>query len=183
MKIRFGVSNLKYAVATTDNAGVMTYGSYKPVKGAKSITLNAVGETVTEYADNIEWFVAAINSGYEGSINVEEAPKDFLKDILGMTEDANGVLFEDADQIPKEFALAGQFENSGDATVTGKRFCFFRVTASRPNMEGSTKEQGITVNTDTINIRCMPRPADHMVKATADSDATGYATWFDSVVS
>ena len=182
MKIRYGLKNLKYAQAYPDSSGAVTYGTYKDMKGAKSMSLTQVGETVTEYADNIEWFIAALNNGYEGSVVLEEAPESFLVDILGYEKDSNGVLFEDADAQTKEYAHAGEFSNSGDATVTGKRFCFFRCTASRPNTEGQTKENNLVVAHDTINIRAMPRISDGMVKASADSDAAGYASWFNAVV-
>ena len=182
MKIRYGIKNLKYAQGFPDTSGAMTYGAYKDMKGAKSMTLTQVGETVTEYADNIEWFIAALNSGYEGSVVLEEVPESFLIEILGYVKDSNGVLFEDADIQPKEFALAGEFSNAGDASVTGKRFCFFRCTASRPNVEGQTKENNLTVAHDTINIRAMSRISDGMVKASADSDAAGYNNWFNAVV-
>ena len=182
MKIRYGIKNLKYAIGYPDTSGAMTYGSYVDMKGAKSMSLSQVGETVTEYADNIEWFIAALNSGYDGSVVLEEVPESFLTDVLGYVKDSNGVVFEDADVQPKEFALAGEFTNAGDPTVTGKRFCFFRCIASRPNMEGQTKEAGITVAHDTLNIRAMARISDGMVKATADSNATGYNNWFNAVV-
>lgn len=182
MKIRYGLKNLKYAVGYPDTSGAMTYGAYKDMKGAKSMALTQVGENVIEYADDIEWFIAALNSGYDGNVVLEEVPESFLIDILGYVKDSNGVLFEDADVQPKEFALAGEFKNAGDATVTGKRFCFFRCIASRPNVEGETKQNNITVAHDTLNIKAMARISDGMVKATADSNATGYSSWFNAVV-
>ena len=54
MKIRYGLKNLKYAQAYPDSSGAVTYGTYKDMKGAKSMSLTQVGETVTEYADNID---------------------------------------------------------------------------------------------------------------------------------
>lgn len=183
MKIRYGLKNLKWAPATSDEVGALTYGSYNDIKGAKSLTLNPVGEKVEEYADDVEWFTEELDDGYDGSFMVEETPKEFLKECCGFEEDSAGVLFENVNIPKKEFALAGEFTNKGDATVTGKRFCLLRCIASRPNVEGGTKEKNITVAHDTIGIRVLPRINDGRVKASADSTSAKYSTWFNSVIS
>jgi len=180
-KIRFGVKNLKYAKLTYTN-GLEEYGNYVDIPGAKSISLSPAGETATEYADDTVWFEEASNDGYTGTVNVEELPESFLIDIMGQVKDTKGTLFESANAEIAEFALAGEFTNKGDAVVNGKRFCLFRCKAARPNMDGTGKGNSLTVDTDTLNITVRPRLSDNKVKATANSNETAYATWFNSVV-
>lgn len=179
-KIRYGLSNCYYAPITT-TGNTETYGTPVALPGAVSLTLEASGDTIDEYADNITWFHMDVNNGYSGTFECEVLGDDFKTAILGETADTNNVLWENSDAGVTEFALLGQFEIGGDSTVTGKRFCFLRCTASRPANNGSTKEATITPQHDTLNITCMPRISDHYVKCSCESTSASYAGWFSAV--
>lgn len=180
-RIKFGISNVKYAIATEGEGGVLTYGAVTDLKGAVALTLDTAGDEVREYADNIVWYAQVVNQGYTGTLELEELPDSFRTAVLGDTVDTNGALWENADAESKEFALLFQFEIGGDDNVTGKRGCLLRCTASRPSANMQTKEATITPNHDTLNITAMPRVSDHYVKASCESDADAYATWFSAV--
>ena len=180
-KIRYGLSNCYYAKYNGLVNDAESYATPVQMPGAVAITLDPSGESVDEYADNILWFHSDVNNGYSGSLEVEVLGDDFRKDILGEEEDSAGVLFENSDAPVVEFALLGQFQLEGD-NDTGKRFCLFRCTASRPSMNGSTKEATISPQHDTVNLTAMPRVSDHMTKATAKNSSDKYATWFNNVV-
>ena len=183
-RIRYGIKNLYYAIATDDGTGKLTYETPVAVPGAKSVSFDAQGDALKEYADNVLWFSATANSGYSGDLVFEDtaAADDFLTAVLGMTKDSTtGALFETASDTPKEFALLWQFELAG-GDETGKRTVLYRCTASRPSLAGKTKESGISVDTNTVTITAMPRISDDMVKASATSDATAYSNWFSKVV-
>ena len=185
-RIRYGLKNLYYAVATEGTGGALTYATPVAVTGAKSISLAPAGTAIDEPADDVTWFHKDTNDGYTGSIEFEDtaAGDSFLATVLGMTTDTKDVVFEAASDEYKEFALLGQFTlEGGDDDETGKRFCFFRCVAARPNTDGQTKEVGgLTVATNTVNITAMPRINDDMVKASCDSNSTAYANWFSAVV-
>lgn len=182
-RIRYGFSNLHYAVATEGTGGSLTYATPVAVKGAKSLAMSAAGSDVNEPADNVNWFSFRTNDGYTGTLEFEDtaAADTFLQTVLGQTVDSKGGVLEKANDSPKEFALLGQMELAG-GTETGKRACFYRCVASRPDINAQTKEVGgLTVATNTVNITAMPRINDDAVKYTADSASSAYATFFSAV--
>ena len=180
-RIKYGISNVYYAPVTGESGGVLTYGQVTPLIGAVALTLDASGEEIREYADNVIWYAQDVNNGYTGTLEIEELPEDFRTTILGEEKDTNDVLWESSDAQVTEFALLWQFEVGGDATVTAKRGCLLRCTASRPAISGQTKEATITPNHDTVNIVAMPRVSDHLAKATCESTSASFATWFNAV--
>lgn len=147
-KIKFGISRCYYAVATIAANGSATYGTMKPLPGAVSLSLDAQGDTNKFYADNIVYYTTVANNGYEGELELAKVPDDFLKDCLGYSADAKGVLYEDAGAQAAHFALVFQFE--GDAHA--KRHVLYNCVASRPSVSGTTKEESIEPQTETISI-------------------------------
>jgi phi13 family phage major tail protein len=182
-RVRFGFSKLHYAKATEGAGGALTYGTPAAIPGAKQMSLSPAGSTINEPADNTTWHTFNTNDGYTGTIEFEDtADADaFLTEVLGHTLDSAGGILEKADDTPVEFAILGQFELAG-GTEVGKRVCFYRCVASRPNVDAQTTEQGsVTVATNVINVTALPRLNDAAVKYTAPSTASNYATWFDAV--
>ena len=180
-KIKYGLKNVHYAVATDDGTGVLTYGTVKPWIGAVNLSLDAQGDTNTFYADNIAFYTSTANNGYQGDFESALIPDDFRTSVLGETLDANGSYVERANVPTKEFALLFQFE--GDESAT--RHALYRCVASRPNLNGQTKEENIDPQTESLTITAMPRINDDVVKARCPytaSTTSSYATWFDAVV-
>lgn len=182
-RIRYGIKNAHYAGATDNGSGALTYDTPTAIPGAKSVSLDAQGDAVDEYADNINWWHGDTNNGYTGSIEFEDTDQAdaFLEDVLGWEKDpVTGVVIEKASDVAKEFALGWQFELNGTAD-TGKRIWMYRVKASRPSIAGQTKEGNITVATNTVNITCLPRLSDDAVKRSCTSSDSVYANWFTDV--
>lgn len=181
-RIRYGLKNLYYATATDNGSGTLTYATPVAIPGAKNIALSAAGDTLDEYADDVKWYHLDSNSGYAGTVEFEDTAAGdlFIKTVLGQTTDTDDVVWESASDSPVEFALLGQFSLDG-GTETGKRFALLRCVISRPDLNGQTKESGITVQTNTVNITVMPRIDDDLVKATCDSSSAAYTTWFSAV--
>ena len=125
------------------------------------------------------YYVSVTNNGYEGSLEMAKISEDFLKDALGYTTGANGVLYEDAGAKPVHFALMFQFE--GDASA--KRHVFYNCVAARPNLTGQTKEESIDPQTETINITATTVYAlsKDIVKGSANETDAAYTTWFTNV--
>ena len=82
-KIKYGIKNCKYAVATISSTGAATYGTIKDLAGAVSISLDPQGDTNNFYADNIVYFTSVANNGYEGDLELAKVPDSFLTDCLG----------------------------------------------------------------------------------------------------
>ena len=177
-KIKYGIKNVYYAVATQGTGGALTYGTPVALPGAVSLSLDAQGDTNTFYADNIAYFTSTANNGYQGDLELALIPDAFRTAVLGETLDTKGFYVEKSNVPQVEFALL--FEFQGD--VSAVRHCLYRCTAARSAVNGSTKEESIEPQTESITITAMPRINDEVVKSRCPADATDYATWFSAVV-
>lgn len=182
-KVKFGLKNVHYAKLTetvVDGVTTYTYGTVKAWPGAVNISLSAEGDSNTFYADNYGYYVTVSNNGYTGDLESAIVPDDFLTDIMGEAADTQGVVVEKSDTDPAYFAML--FEIDGDQRA--RKYCFYKVKATRPNVESGTKEDSIEVKTDTISLTITPRE-DSIIKArtSKDTDATVYDGWYSAVYS
>lgn len=178
-KVKYGLSNCYYAVATEGTGGTLTYATPVSWPGAVNLSMSANGENTTFRADNSDYWVSVANNGYEGTLETALIPDSFRTDVLGeVANTSTGYVIESNEAQPKEFALLFQFE--GDAKAT--RHLFYRCTASRPDVASETTDVTITPVTETINIRALARISDGYVKARCEEGATGYSSFFTAVV-
>ena len=177
-KVKFGLKNCHYAIATLAADGTVTFGTPVAMPGAVSLSLDAEGDNDPFYADDSVYYMVSNNNGYSGDFELALIPESFLTDVMHETEDANGVIVENKDVEPEHFALL--FEFSGDQRKI--RHCMYYCSATRPSVTGSTKEDSTEVQTETLTIKATPL-ADGMVKAkTGDStDETVYKDWYKAV--
>lgn len=181
-KIKYGISRCYYAVATIAANGSATYTTPKALPGAVSLSLDAQGDTNKFYADNIVYYTTVANNGYEGDLELAYIPETFYKDILGYQTDGNGVLFENAGAAPVHFALMFQFE--GDAHA--KRHVLYNCVATRPSVSGSTKEDSIEPQTETISITATTvynagYDKDIVKASVTPTETTQYNNWLTTV--
>lgn len=178
-KILYGIEKC-YVAKITEKDGKITYGTPFEIKGARGLNMDPQGETTKIYADNIVYYIANSNQGYEGDLVLLITPEQFLTEILGQTKDTNGVVFENADDKQARFAL--MFEGKGDQK--SRRWVFFDCTATRPSRENNTKEENVEAAEDTMTITMSPRSTDKAVKAYIEPNETNqdvYDTFFDKV--
>lgn len=183
-KIKYGISKLYYAIATIDeDTNTATYGTPVAWPGAVSLSLDAEGDTSNFYADNIIYYTSVANNGYTGDLETALVPESFRTDVLGETADAKGVLIERSNVEPVHFALLFQFE--GDQRAT--KHILYNCVATRPTTEGSTKEDTIEPQTETVSITAAPihnatLNADIVKARTAtNTDSTTDSGWFSTV--
>lgn len=180
-KVKFGIKNCYYAKATIAADGSATYETPVALPGAVSLAMDPQGENTPFYADNIVYYTSAANSGYEGDLELAYIPDNFRKDILREVEDANGVIYEDADAPAANFALL--FEFDGDKNRT--RHVMYNCTASRPSVGSTTKTESTEPQTETTTIRAttvyIPAIDKNVVKSKCASGDTKYATWNEAV--
>lgn len=177
-KVKFGLKNVHYALATFDDAGNASYATPVAIPGAVSVSFKASGDTNTFHADNIAYYVSTTNSGYEGDLEIALVPESFKIDILGEALDSKGVLFENSSVHTHQFALMFEFE--GDASAT--RYVFYNCTATRPQLESKTNEDKTEVQTDKLSLVAAAL-TNGIVKAQSvpDTDSEVYEGWYTKV--
>lgn len=182
-KIKYGLSNCYYAVGTPGSGNTMTYGTPVRLPGGVSLSLDQNGGQTTFYADNVAYWVGNANNGYTGSLELARVPESFETDVLGNVLDDNGVSVEDAKAASVHFALLFQFE--GDSTAT--RHVMYNCVASRPAVSGSTKEDTIEPQTETLDLTCTSihntaLDTDIVKAKTTDTTTTATLTgWYSNV--
>nr|DAY62698.1 MAG TPA: tail tube protein [Caudoviricetes sp.] len=178
-KILYGIEKCYVALLTETEEGI-TYGEPFAVKGARGLNMDPQGDLTKIYADNIVYFKANSNQGYEGDLVLLITPEEFLTQILGQTKDKNGAIFENADDKIARFAL--MFEGKGDEKA--RRWVFYDCTATRPSRENNTQEESIEAGEETMTITMSPRTTDKMVKCYMEPSETNqelYNSFFTKV--
>lgn len=180
-KVKFGIKSCYYALLEEAVDGTISYSAPVSFPGAVSLTMDPQGgDPEPFYADDIVYYQApGSNTGYSGDFEVARVIDSFRKDVLGEIEDANGMLVESADVMPKPFALIAQF--SGDKHNT--RHVWYNCTASRPGSGSSTIEEQATPQTETITITGIAATfgEHHVIKAKATPDNSVYDAFFTQV--
>ena len=180
-KVKFGLKNAYYAMATIAPDGTATYGTPKKLPGAVSVSLEPAGESTSFYADDQAYFVTGGNIGYTGSLSLALITDDFRKDCLGEIETAEGALIENSDASPKNFALLFEFTTDDKA----QRHVFYNCTATRTAISGQTKGESTEVSSETINLTATSiyNAANQMqiVKAKVEGSAAAYDNWYTAV--
>lgn len=178
-KIKYGLSDCYYAVATIGSDGTATYGSPKAIPGAVNLSLEPQGENTPFYADNIVYYVTSTNQGYQGDFEMAVVPESFKKDILGYIVDGKDILFENAEAEAVHFALIFRFQ--GDLRAT--KHVLYNCTVTRPTQAGATKTDTVEPQTETLTITATTIKntvlGKNVVKAetVADSNAGVYSDW------
>lgn len=182
-KIKYGLKNVYYAVATIAADGSATYDTPVALPGAVSISMEPQGENTPFYADNIVYWVGVSNNGYEGDLEIARFIDSFKTDVLGYVESGNGLYVENANAGAVHFALLFQFE--GDVKAT--RHVMYNCTATRPSAAGETKGESVEPQTETVTITATSiydavLGTDIVKSETNEStSSTIYDAWFEAV--
>lgn len=178
-KVQFGLKNVHYA-PITEEEGKITYGTPIRIPGGVSLTLTPRGELAEFYADNMLYYSASSNDGYDGTLAIATIPEQFAIDALGEIKDEDdGVLTERADAKQKEFALL--FEFDGDKKAT--RHVLYKCSANRPTITGETTTNTKEPQPNELTFISSARETDYAVKTktTADTSKTVYDNWYKEV--
>lgn len=180
-KVKFGIKNCYIAILNEDVDGTITYDEPFHFPGAVNLSLSKEGSDPEKfYADDIVyWQSGYTNTGYSGTFEFARIIDKFHTDVLGVEVDDNGMMVENADVQPKEFALMVQF--SGDKHNT--RHVLYRCAASRPDLASQTIEETASPITETLDLTIIPATFGdkHIVKAKQSPDGANYEQWFTAV--
>lgn len=177
-KVKFNICNVHYALLTVSEDGEITFGTPVAMPGAVSLSLEPNGEPSNFYADGYACYTISNNMGYEGDLELAMVPEGFRTDVLKESLDDNSVLVESANVETANFALLFEF----DGDVKKIRHVLYNCSAARPNIESSTNEEEIEVQTETLVITAAPLANGYVKARTGDSTTdTVYAGWYSSV--
>ncbi|RAS98121.1 phage tail protein [Bacillus cereus] len=182
-KVAFGLKNVHYALYEIKD-GAITFSTPIRLPGAVELTFDPRGDLIEFYADDMLYYAASNNQGYDGTLSIATIPEQFAIDALGeQLDETDGVLNELADAKGKPFALL--FEFDGDINAT--RHVMYNCAASRPTIASKTKTNSAEPNTNELKFVSSPivlapggRP---MVKTKTTSKTTQaiYGNWYKEV--
>ncbi|PEV01247.1 major tail protein [Bacillus cereus] len=182
-KVAFGLKNVHYALYEIKD-GAITFSTPIRLLGAVELTFDPRGDLIEFYADDMLYYAASNNQGYDGTLSIATIPEQFAIDALGeQLDETDGVLNEVADAKGKPFALL--FEFDGDINAT--RHVMYNCAASRPTIASKTKTNSAEPNTNELKFVSSPivlapggRP---MVKTKTTSKTTQaiYGNWYKEV--
>lgn len=178
-KITFGLKNVHYAPFTVA-AGVIAYETPIPLPGGIELSIEPRGDMTEFYADDVLYYSAANNQGYDGTLSIANIPEQFAIDALGEEKDSTDmVLTEKATSTGKPFALL--FEFDGDVKAT--RHVLYNCNANRPTIGSSTKTNTAEPNANELTFVASPRETDLAVKTktTLTTPANIYDAWYTKV--
>lgn len=178
-KVKFGLKNVHYAPFEIVN-GEIFYETPIRIPGAVSLSLTPRGDMIEFYADDMLYYIAQNNQGYDGTLSIALIPEQFAIDCLGEEkDDDDGVITEKTTSKGKPFALL--FEFDGDVTAT--RHVLYNCTANRPNVGGETKTNTSEPQPDELTFVSSPRETDYAIKTktTADTSPAVYENWYNKV--
>lgn len=182
-KIKYGLKNVHYAVATIADDNTATYATPVRIPGAVNLSLDPEGEDTEFHADDIVYWECSTDNGYEGDLEIALVPESFETDVLKAISDSKNVLIEDAEAEPVHFALL--FEFAADKKAI--RHVMYNCTAARPSVAGQTKENSVEPQTEELSLKARPihNPAlnKNIVKGKTktDTDETTYTNWYQAV--
>lgn len=163
-KVKFNICNVHYALITVDEDGEVTFGTPVAMPGAVSLSLEPNGEPSNFYADGYAYYTISNNMGYEGDLELAMVPESFRTDVLKESLDTNQVLVENANVETANFALLFEF----DGDIKKIRHVLYNCSAARPNIESTTNEEEIEVQTETLAITAAPLANGYVKARTGD---------------
>lgn len=178
-KVNYGLKNVHYA-PYTETDGVITYDTPIPIPGAVTLSLEPRGDMVEFYADDMLYYSASNNQGYDGTLSIANIPEQFAIDALGEEKDEeDGVLTEKTTAKGKPIALL--FEFDGDVKAT--RHVLYNCSVNRPTVTGNTRTNTVEPQPNELTFVASPRPTDYAVKTktTVDTSQAVYDAWYDAV--
>ncbi|PEC82110.1 major tail protein [Bacillus cereus] len=180
-KVAFGLKNVYYALYDV-TGGVVTFKTPIPIPGAVELTFDPRGDLIEFYADDMLYYAASNNQGYDGTLSIATIPEQFAIDALGeQLDETDGVLNEIADAKGNPFALL--FEFDGDVKAT--RHVMYNNSASRPTIASKTKTNSAEPNTNELKFVSSPIDINgkRMVKTKTTSKTTQalYDNWYKEV--
>lgn len=179
MAVQIGLSDLHYALLTTDSVtGGATYGEPVRIVGAITANMNPNSSIETLFADDGPMETAASMGQIELETIAADFPLAVQAILLGHTVGTDGVLKRKSADVPPWVAIGFKaLKSNGKYRYTW----LVKGKYSMPEMGHQTKGDSIEFQTPTMNGSFVKREADDVWIMQADEDDaafTGAANWF-----
>lgn len=178
-KVQFGLKNAHYANFTISEEGEVVIDTPKRLPGSVELSLEPSGDMIKFYADDMLYYSAPNNQGYEGTLTIARMTEQFAQDCLGeIVDPVSKTIVEDAGAKPKPFALL--FEFDGDKRAT--RHIVYNCMANRPTVGSATKTDSADPSTAELSFSSTPiSHKDKLIVKTrtaADTPASVFDAWY-----
>ena len=179
-KVKFGLSNVYFALRTEEEGGEITYSTPVKIPGAVSASIESESESNTFYADNIPYYISNIKSSKTVDLEVSDVPRQILLDYLGYVKAQGGGILETSAPNTPHFALLFQVETDEKA----RKFAFYNCTAIETDEEYTTTEDTVEPTTTNLSVTVSGDSIGEQVayKQICESTDANYASFFTSVV-
>lgn len=184
MAMKTGVSNLHYAILSSDTSSGIVYGTPVSLPKVAEITVQTASDSTTFYADNGPAETASALGEITVELNVADLDLDTQAALLGHTV-TGGVLVNHKDDTAPYVAIMFEALKSNGS----KRYVkLLKGQFSEPEDAFKTKGESVEFQPMTISGTFVVREYDGNWKKTADEDHADYVSgigsaWYTSVES
>lgn len=181
-KVIYGLKNVHYAIY---NSATGTYGSWKPIPGAVSLSADANTTQNDFYADDIVFATISASSKETGSIQFAAITDEMYYDLFGYIHDGTKEIdYQVTDPVTTTVALG--YETSGnEGKIRGVRY---NVKFTAPSQASNTMTDSTNPDTVTVNYTAIGRDftidgnVRNVLKSHTNEGSASYDTFWNSVV-
>lgn len=150
-RVMYGLKNVHYAVY---NETTKTYGDWKEIPGAVSLSADADTTQNDFYADDVVYATISATSKETGSIEFAAITDEMYEDLFGYaTDSTSGLTYQDTEPVSVTVALG--YEVSGNEYK--QRGVRYNVKFTDPSQSANTMTDSTNPDTVTANYTAVGR--------------------------
>ena len=180
-KVEYGLKNVHYAVYDSTTG---TYGSWKNIPGAVSMTADADTTQNDFYADDAVYAVISASAKETGTVEFACITPEMYTDLFGYSNGDGGLTYQETAPVSVTVALG--YEVSGNEGK--KRGVRYNVTFTSPSQASNTMTESTNPDTVSVNYTAVGRDfvigneTKNILKAHCLEGSTAYDGFWSSVV-
>lgn len=154
-KVIYGLKNVHYSIYTPgENGAAGTYGAWKSIPGAVSLSADADTTQNDFYADDVVYATISASSKETGTIEFAAITDEMYTDLFGYaTDSASGLTYQSTEPMSVTVALG--YEVSGnEGKMRGVRY---NVKFTDPSQSANTMTDSTNPDTVTANYTAVGR--------------------------
>lgn len=178
MKALFNIKKLQVA-KLTETDGEYSYDTPIKVKGTVSLSMDVEQSNEVIYADGGAYITLQGAATTTGTLENYHIPEEVLLKIYNYIKGTNGEICQTDEAVSR---MAMQFacdDDEGNEVY----FTYYDVVSTKPSLNLQTREDGVTVNAESVDLTANPITIDgkNIIRSYATKDTDAYANYFDKV--